>query len=184
MLCSIVEASLGATLEAVSDDALDADAPFLHPRRRARLTVDGVSVGVLGEVHPGVGDDLGLDVRAVYGEIDVDALLAVSASRGVPQARALPRFPSASRDLALVVDESVEVGQVGAALRGVDVDLVEAVELFDVYRGVGIDEGKKSLAFRVVYRDPEATLTDKKVDKAHQQVVRAALDAFDAKVRG
>ncbi|MCA8961274.1 MAG: biotin/lipoyl-binding protein [Planctomycetes bacterium] len=85
---------------------------------------------------------------------------------------------------ALVVDESVEVGQVGAALRGVDVDLVEAVELFDVYRGVGIDEGKKSLAFRVVYRDPEATLTDKKVDKAHQQVVRAALDAFDAKVRG
>ncbi|MCA9608067.1 MAG: phenylalanine--tRNA ligase subunit beta, partial [Myxococcales bacterium] len=184
VLGSVVEATLGAQLEAVTDDALDAEAPFLHPRRRARLVIDGTPVGVLGELHPDIGDDAGLDVRMVYGELDVDRLLEVSAARGVPQARALPRFPAVSRDLALVVDEPVEVGAVAAALEGAGVELVEAIELFDVYRGTGIEPGKKSLAFRVVYRDAEATLTDKKVDQAHRRVVDAAVERFGAKLRG
>ncbi len=183
LLGSLVEATLGAPLGASAAGALDAEAPYLHPKRRARLTIDGAAVGVLGELHPDVGDEVGLDVRVVYGELDVDRLLAVAGARGVPQSRPLPRFPSVTRDLALVVDDAVEASAVAAALEGAGVDLVEAIELFDVYHGTGIDPGKKSLAFRVVYRDPEATLTDRTVEQAHQRVVRAALERFDAKLR-
>jgi len=181
---SILEAALGAPLDATSDDALSDEAPYLHPRRRARLSVDGTPCGHLGEVHPDLGDELDLDVRVVYGEIALDALSAIAAARGVPQSAPLPRFPSVTRDVALVVDEAVEVARVVETLRGAGVALLEHVELFDVYRGEGIGEGLKSLAFRVVYRDPDATLTDKKVEKAHSNVVRAAQEALGATARG
>ncbi|MBX3272000.1 MAG: phenylalanine--tRNA ligase subunit beta [Sandaracinaceae bacterium] len=183
VLASIVEATLGAPLEAHGDEALDAEAPYLHPRRRARLSIDGVSVGVVGELHPDVGDAADLDARLVYGELWLERLFEAAAARGVPQARALPRFPSVSRDVALVVAESVQVGAVADALATAGERLVEAVELFDVYRGAGIEEGHKSLAFRVVYRDPGATLTDARVDTAHGRVVRAAMEAVGARPR-
>src|SRR5690606_17398563 len=155
------EGALGITLEASADPALDADAPYLHPRRRARLAAEGRALGVLGEVHPDVSDAHDLDVRVVYGELSVDALLGLVVERGPAQARALPRFPSMARDVALVVDEAVEVGAAAAVLREAAGPLAEAVELFDVYRGEAIGAAKKSLAYRIVYRDPDATLTDK-----------------------
>lgn len=182
-LVSLVEAALGAPLEAHADDGLDADAAYLHPRRRARLRIDGVDVGVLGEIHPDVGDAFDLDVRVVYGELDVDVLLTLSAARGVPQARPLPRYPAVARDVALLVEEDIEVRRVTDTLAGAGVDLFEAVELFDIYRGAGVPEGQKSLAFRVVYRDPEGTLTDKRVEKAHAKVVQAAVRALPATQR-
>lgn len=180
---SIAGAALGAPLEATHDEALDADAPYLHPRRRARLLVGGAPVGVLGEVHPDVTDELGLDARAVYGVLDVDALLAASGARGLPQARPLPRFPAVSRDVAFVVRDAVAAGAVAGVVREAGGVLVEAVELFDVYRGAGIEPGHKSLAYRVVYRDPDATLTDKVVDKTHAQVLRALRERLGAALR-
>ena len=184
VLCSIVQAALGATAEAVTDDSLDQDAPFLHPRRRARLRIDGEPVGVLGELHPDVTESVGLDLRVVYGELSVERLLAVAAQRGIPQARPLPRFPSVSRDVALVVPDSLEVQAAQDALQDAGGELLEAVELFDVYRGEGIAEGDKSLAFRVIYRDPESTLTDKRVEKAHRSLLKQALKSLGARQRG
>lgn len=181
MLQSIVQGALGVELECVLDPALDADAPYLHPRRRARLRIGGRDVGVLGEVHPDVGDAFELDTRVVYGALSVDALLALVDV--VPQASPLSRFPAVSRDLAVVVADEVLVADAIAVLRDAAGELAEAVELFDVYRGQGIPEGQKSLAFRIVYRDPDATLTDKRVEKAHAQVVRAAREALGASVR-
>ncbi len=183
-LASVVEAALGAPLDAASDDELDADAPFLHPRRRARLSIDGETVGLLGELHPDVADAFGLDVRVVYGELSVERLLAVSERRGVPQASPLPRFPSVSRDIAMVVDEALEVATVEAALRDAGDQLLEAIELFDVYRGEGIPAGKRSLAFRLVYRDADKTLTDKRVEKAHAKILKSALETLGATHRG
>ena len=181
-LASVVEAAIGAPLEAGSDDALAEAAPWLHPRRGARLTIDGEPVGVLGEIHPDISDAWDLDVRVVYGELDVERLLALSETRGVPQARTLPRFPSVSRDISLLVGRDARVAALRGALGEAGGDLVEGVELIDRYEGAGSAE-QLSLTFRVIYRDPAATLTDKKVDKAHAKVVRAAREALGAEVR-
>lgn len=179
ILESIVQGALGVGIEC----ALDAGAPYLHPRRAARVRVLGQDVGVVGELHPDVADALELDTRVIYGALSVDALLAVTRDRGVPQAAALPRFPAVSRDLAIVVADDVLAAQAAHVLRQAAGELAEAVELFDVYRGAGIAEGHKSLAFRIVYRDPEATLTDKRVDKAHAAVLSAARASLGASVR-
>lgn len=170
-------------LDAVLDGELATSFPFLHPRRSARIRLGGKPVGVLGELHPDVLDALELSGPVVYAEIDVADLFARSATDLAPQVRALPRFPASSRDLAIVVDEASEAGAVAAVLRETGGSLVEAVELFDLYRGGQLEPGKKSLAFRVTYRDPEATLTDARVDDAHAKVVDEARRRFGASLR-
>jgi phenylalanyl-tRNA synthetase beta chain len=168
--------------ETVIDAAYVGRYAFLHPRRAARLDVNGSSVGVLGELHPDVVDALELSGAVVYAELEVGELLRVR-TLGAPQVRPLPRFPASSRDLAIVVDESTQAGSVMAALREAGGALVEDIALFDLYRGDQVGAGKKSLAFRIVYRDPEATLTDQRVDQAHGRVVAEASRRFGASVR-
>jgi phenylalanyl-tRNA synthetase beta chain len=182
-IASILEGAFGVSVEAIADEGLDADAPYLHPRRRARLTLGGSPIGLLGEIHPDVGDDLDLDVRVAYASVSVDALLAVVDGLGLPQARSLARFPSIARDLAVVVPEATLAGHASRVLSDAGGDLVEALELFDVYRGPGVPEGHKSLAYRIVYRDPDATLTDKRVEKAHEAVQRAAREVLGGSLR-
>lgn len=179
MLESILHASLGVAL--TLDSSLDA-ASF-HPRRRARVLVAGETVGVLGELHPDVSEAFELGARAIHAALDVDALLRASAALGLPRAKPLPRFPAMARDLAVVVGEGVTVGAVADVLREAGAPLLEAVELFDVYRGKGIPEGAKSLAYRLLYRDLEATLTDKRVEQAHRAAVRAVTERLSASVR-
>lgn len=182
-LVSILEAAFGVRPEIALDDALAEEHPSLHPRRRARVRVRGVDVGALGEIHPDVGDDWDLDVRVVYATVQVDALLGALEGAGVPQARPLPRFPAVTRDLALLVPRELEAGAVRDALREAGGALAEDVQLFDVYEGKGVPEGKKSLAYRIVYRDPDATLTDKRVEKAHAAVKKAATSQLGASLR-
>ncbi len=180
ILESIVQGALGVAIECALDDAA---APYLHPRRAARVRVLGQDAGVVGELHPDVADAAELDTRVVYGALSVDALVAATRDRGLPQAAPLPRFPAVSRDLAIVVPDDVLAAHAAGVLREAAGELAEAVELFDVYRGAGISEGHKSLAFRIVYRDPDATLTDKRVDKAHGAVLSAARARLGASVR-
>lgn len=180
-LASILEAALGAPLTASGADALEA--PHLHPRRRATLAIGDAVVGHLGEIHPDVCDAWDLDVRVVYGELSVDRLLEIAASRGVPQAQVLPRFPSVARDVSLCVDEAAEAATVARVLRIAGGDLVEEIELIDVYRGESIPERQKSLTLRVTYRDPQATLTDRAVDEAHARLLKAAKQQLGADVR-
>jgi phenylalanyl-tRNA synthetase beta chain len=170
-------------LVAAVDGELAGDFPFLHPRRAARVRLGDRPVGVLGELHPDVLDALELSGPVVYAEIDVADLFAVSRGELAPQVRALPRFPASSRDLSIVVEEAREAGEVAAVLREAGGPLVEAVDLFDLYRGGQLESGKKSLAFRITYRDPEATLTDQRVDDAHGRVVEQARQRFAASLR-
>ena len=163
---------------------LDGDAPYLHPRRRARFAVETRAVGHLGELHPDVVAALGLEGRPVFATLDVEALRKVIAETGGLRAVALPRFPAVTRDIAVVVREAREAGEVEHALAVAGGPLVERVRLFDIYRGVPVPDGHKSLAFRVVYRDVEATLTDETVDSLHAALVRAAAIEFGAELRG
>ena len=177
-------ASLGVRdLTTQADDALEGDAPYLHPRRRARVVVAGQAIGVAGELHPDVVDELGLMGRPQYAEVDVMTLHASLREIGLPQASVLPRFPASVRDLAVAVPVDVAAGQVAGVLKGAGGPLVEDVRLFDIYTGPPVPEGHKSLAYHVVYRDHMTTLTDKDVDAAHAKVVRSAEREFAASVR-
>jgi phenylalanyl-tRNA synthetase beta chain len=119
----------------------------------------------------------------VYASLDVAALLAIALESGFKRAQPLPRFPAATRDLAVVVAEALPVGEVGAVLKEVAGELAQSVRLFDIYRGAPVPAGHKSLAFHVVYRDPTATLTDKLVDEAHARATTAAQERLGALVR-
>jgi phenylalanyl-tRNA synthetase beta chain len=153
---------------------------YLHPRGAAWLVVGGVVVGSMGPIHPDVVD--ALDLGGALQVVEVD--LAAIESLGKPTAkfRPIPRLPAVQRDIALVVDETVPAANLEKEIRDAAGDLCEKVELFDVFAGGAIPAGRRSLAFRVVYRDPKAatdpdaarTLTDQEVEERHERV-RVAL---------
>lgn len=183
VLENIVRPLMRRSVETVIDEAFVATQPFLHPRRAARVCVGDKAVGVLGELHPDVLDAWELSGPVVYAEIDVADLLDTR-EQGAPQVRPIPRFPASARDLAIEVDEGISAGDVGEVLQKAGGVLVEHVRLFDLYRGGQVGAGKKSLAFRVTYRDPEATLTDARVDEVHARVSAEAGKRFGAALRG
>jgi phenylalanyl-tRNA synthetase beta chain len=176
---AIVDSLLGLTPELVPGDV----PTFMHPKRSAVVSLEGRPIGFVGEIHPDVGDDLDLVGRVVYAELDVRALHAISEEAGPTQAQGLPKFPAVTRDIAMLVGDRFTAGEIATALRDASNGLAESVELFDLYRGDQIPDGHRSLAFRVTYRDSEATLTDKRVDKVHASLAKVAGDRFDATIR-
>jgi phenylalanyl-tRNA synthetase beta chain len=166
-----------------------APAPHLHPRASARVTVDGAEVGRLGPLHPAVLDAFDLGASALVVELDLDALEALG--RVTPQCRPIPTLPPVTRDLALVVSDDVSAARVTATIRGAAGELCESVSLFDLFRGKGVPDDHRSLAFHLVFRDPRAssdperarTLTDEEVDAVTARVVDAAKSELGATLR-
>jgi phenylalanyl-tRNA synthetase beta chain len=139
---------------------------------------DGTLVGHVGELHPKVIAALGLPARTVGGELDLDVLTV--ASEATVQARTLTTFPMAQSDVAVVVEESVPADAVQRSLRdGAGPDL-EALTLFDVYRGDQVGEGRKSLAYRLTFRAPDRTLTTDEVSALRDTALRSAAEAVGA----
>jgi phenylalanyl-tRNA synthetase beta chain len=152
----------------------------LHPRGATTIAVDGVEIGSFGPLHPDVVDALELDGEVHVLEIEIGSF---TGGRKEPRFIAYPRFPASTRDVALVVRDSVPAGEVEAAVREAAGPFAEAVRLFDRFVGGQVPQGHASLAFRVVYRSSERTLTDAEVDKAHANVVAKAAARFGATLR-
>lgn len=176
MALAIVRCVTGTEAEIVPSR----DVPYLHPARAGRVRLEGAEVGVLGEIHPDVLSSLKLPRGAVCFELDV---LAIWAKRRRPRVRQLSDFPPMARDVALLVAEEQDSGPIAAALREACGPLAVRVALFDVYRGTGIEEGRKSLAFSVTYRALDRTLTDAEVDALHKAAVLRVAERFSALVR-
>jgi len=157
-----------------------ADLAYLHPRRALEVLLDGARVGVVGEIHPQVLAQGKLPRGAVGFELAVADLWR---ARRRPRAQAIPEYPPMVRDVALMVDEQLDAAPIGEELRRACGPLAVDVRLFDVYRGKGVEPGKKSLAFSVVYRAAERTLTDEEVDGVHRAAVEQVKGAFKAVVR-
>ena len=151
-------------IEACSDD------PAYHPGRCAKLTAGGEELGVIGELHPKVMANYGMDCRAVSFTLDVDTMYchAQLAKQYVP----LPKFPAVTRDLALICNDITPVKILELAIRAGAGNLLENVKLFDVYRGEQIEFGKKSVAFSVTLRDTESTLTEERVAATMKKIIR------------
>ena len=142
--------------------------PALHPGQSARVVVNGRAIGWLGKLHPRWQQHYGLPRGVVLFELDVEPLLA----RALPQYTEVPKFPPVRRDLAVLVDENVTVEVLLSSMRQAGIPLVEAIKLFDIYRGNSVPQGKKSLAFLVLMQDTQKTLTDREAD----EVVTKLLD--------
>lgn len=153
--------------------------PF-HPGRSAKFIVDGVVVGLLGEVHPKVLDQYGIGVKCYLAKLDLTALLeSVMPERTYQE---LPKFPATSRDISVVCDEEVQMLDVEKAIRKAVGKILEKVELFDVYRGEQVAKGKKSLSFAIRMRSYDHTLKDEEADGAMKKVLKA-LDAMGISLR-
>ena len=153
--------------------------PALHPGRAARVLLDGVVVGWLGELHPRLVRHFELPRAPIAFELELPPLLA----RPMPAAVPVPKLPVARRDLAVVVDDGVPAQDVLAALDAARPPFVDAIRLFDVYRGPGIPAGKKSLAILVLMQDTARTLTDAEIDATVAEMLRLLTDRFSATLR-
>jgi phenylalanyl-tRNA synthetase beta chain len=153
--------------------------PALHPGRAASVSIDGETVGLLGELHPLWVQKYELGAAPVVFELDLDAVLR----RRLPRYEEVSRFPAVVRDLALVVPQDLPAAALLDGLAAAAPAFVRGIELFDVYHGKGIEPDKKSLAFRVVMQDTEKTLSDAEVDAALAKMVCVAADQFGGKLR-
>lgn len=155
--------------------------PSFHPGKTASLFIKNQCVGIIGEIHPDVADNYDLDERCYIAELDLDILF--KNANVEKKYKALPKFPAVTRDIAILVDEQVLVQEIEDAIIKAGGNILESIELFDVYQGAQIPEGKKSVAYALIYRVAEKTLTDDEVNKVHNKILRALEHKLGAELR-
>lgn len=174
--CAVLEVGIPDSASAQGPDVTDG---LSLPATRDKLI--WIAVGILGEVHPEVAERFDLTVRTCLMELDLERLYLA-----VPEAvynQAIPRYPAAQRDLAIVVDASVPAALVLDAILVAGGELLRNAVLFDVYTGKGIPEGKKNLAYALTFQSSERTLTDQEVERTHATIVKALAAQFGAELR-
>lgn len=161
-------------VDAKSDD------PTFHPGRCAVLSKDGEEFGIIGEVHPLVCANYGINTRVYVGKLKLRKLFAMMDTQRsyVP----MPKFPASTRDLALLCDDALPVMTMEKAIKAAAGKILEKIELFDVYKGSQIAEGKKSVAFNISMRASDRTLTDEEVNGAMSKILKA-LEELGAQIR-
>ncbi|MXX81759.1 MAG: phenylalanine--tRNA ligase subunit beta [Chloroflexi bacterium] len=170
---------LGAGLGVTFDLSSGADDELLVKGRSARLSVNGHDIGVIGQVQPTTADAFDIDGDVFALELSISTLAPLLEDSDVIAAPSV--YPAAVEDLALIVDDACPAGELEAAI--MDNGLVETVELFDIYTGDQIPDGQKSIGFRVYYRSPDRTLTERDVEKARRGIVRRLQSQFQATLR-
>ena len=159
----------------------DTETAAFHPGRCAAVWSGDTRLGTLGQIHPDVCGAYGLDGATYCAEIDVVLLHDLEGAE--PVYTPLPRFPAITRDIAVVCDASVPVGELTECIRKAEKNVLRGVKLFDVYTGVGIPEGKKSVAFSLTLRSDDGTLTDDHAEEAVRAVLDALRENFGAVIR-
>ena len=164
-----------ATYTAVSDN------PSYHPGRCAKVSINGIDLGYMGQVHPLAAKNYGIDCEVYCVEINFSAMFELRLPD--PTYVPLPKYPSVSRDLAIVCDDTTTVAQVENVIEKSAGKLLRNIKLFDIYRGTGIAEGKKSLAFSLELRADDRTLTDSDSEQVVSKVLSALEKELNAVLR-
>ena len=176
---SDVEALLSATGARDSFQFEAASLPALHPGRAARILRNGVAVGWIGELHPTLVRDLDFIQTPVLFELEVGTALTVEKS----EYREISRFPQVRRDLALVIDESVSLSALAERVTLVASSLMRDLRFFDIYRGPGVEAGRKSVALGLIFQDISRTLTDEDVERLIAAIVADLRVTLNARIR-
>ena len=165
--------------------------PYLHPGKSCVIKIEGSSsrdlgtdseiVGSLGTLHPDVAQIFDVPPEANILELDIDRAFSFMPSRVIYSQ--LPKYPFVERDIAIVVSDAVTVSEAEKAIRNVNSDLIESINLFDIYSGKPIPKGKKSLAFSIRYRAGDRTLTDNEVNQLHSKVLKSLEESLKAELR-
>ena len=158
-----------------------ADNASYHPGRCARVYAGEVELGVFGQIHPLVAANYGVDAEIYAAELRFDALYSVRG--GIPVYQPLPKFPAVTRDIAVVCAESVTVGALEECIRRGAKGLLKKVELFDIYRGVGVAPGQKSVAFSLTLRADDRSLTGEEADGDVKSILALLESELGAKLR-
>ncbi len=174
-----VEALLELTGEREHFSFVRAEHSALHPGQSAQILRDGVPVGWMGVIHPNVEKKLGLKSKVILFEVEQSALLKAK----IPLAGDISRFPANRRDLALVVDQEIAAADVVSLVKKIGGNQLVGINLFDIYQGQGIPEGKKSLAISLVLQDTLRTLEEKEISETISNVVEGLRNEFNASLR-
>ena len=167
----------GARFVAVKDDSA------YHPGRCAKIVADdGRELGIFGQLHPLTAQNYGIDIPVYAGVLSFDNIW--DCADMVIDYKPLPKFPAVSRDFSFVCDEDLEVGTIEEVMAKAAGKLCEDVKLFDVFRGEKIGEGKKSVAFRVILRAPDRTLTVEEADKVSNKIIKDLSYKLGLNIRG
>ncbi|MBO2560904.1 MULTISPECIES: phenylalanine--tRNA ligase subunit beta [Shewanella] len=174
-----LEAIIGLTVSEAEFSFKGAQHPAMHPGQCAEILRNDRVIGYIGAVHPSLEKPFGLNGKTIVFELELDALLQAK----LPQAQAVSKFPANRRDIAIVVDEEVAAGDVMTLIRKVGENQLVGLNLFDVYRGKGVEQGKKSLAIALTLQDNTRTLEEKEIAEMVDTVVSALKSEFNASLR-
>ena len=156
--------------------------PYLHPGKSCTINFNGAKVGSLGTLHPGVAESF--DIKGNINIMELYNLDSIVDMRpGRQDYFSLPKYPYVDRDIAMLVSDEVAVSEVQNEILSIESDIVESVNLFDIYKGKSIPANKKSLAFSIRYRSAEGTLTDNEVDTVHERIVKGLQERLGAELR-
>lgn len=169
-LCGISEYEFEAT-----------DYPTFHPGRTAKVLHKGEVLGILGEIHPDVAESFDTSQRIYIAEFDFDLL--TEKSNGEKRYQELPKYPAVTRDIALLMKEDIPAREVEKIIEAQGSNILESYTLFDIYQGKQIPEGYKSLAYSIVYRKQNGTLTEQEVSNVHDVIIQKLEDNLEAQLR-
>lgn len=161
--------------------ALEGIENFYHPGKACNVMMGHETLGSLGELHPDIQENFGIDQPLFYFELNFEKLVIHSKQKA--QIYAPSRFPDTFRDIAMLIDEEVTAASVISAVKDLAINEIEETSVFDLFKGANIPLGQKSLAIRVRYRAPDRTLTDEEVSTLHQKVIDHLVREFNASLR-
>lgn len=162
----------------VQVDYVRSERAWLHPGQSAEIVVNGQSIGYLGRLHPSLENDLDLGVTWVA-ELDQSAVLQSYVSNFTE----LSRFPSVRRDIALLISDNINVNDIQQLIKQTGGDLLDSSWLFDVYTGQGVEQGKRSLAFALLWQHPSRTLEDAEIKSGMDQIIEVLENTYQATLR-
>lgn len=154
--------------------------PDLHPGRSAVILQNGITIGFLGQLHPILEKQF--DLRETY-VFDIDMEKVFDSYENIPSFNHITRYPAIARDVAFVLDEDIPASDVQGLIEKIGVPLVKDVHVFDLYKGENLPEGKKSIAYNLIYQDSHKTLKDEDVEQSFQEIIKKVNEQFDAYVR-
>lgn len=181
-LKGIVEAMFETVgIKDIAEFSPETEIPYMHPGRTANIIINDDNIGYIGELHPDVCENYSIGTKVYIAVIDMPKLIEYSNLER--QYKPLPKFPSISRDIAMLIKEDVPVSNIKAIIKQRGGKFIEEINLFDVYTGKQIQQGYKSVAYSIIYRASDHTLTDEEVNSSMKKILKGLETELGAQLR-